>query len=71
MADKSLCRRCWFAPARAKGLCQPCWAYKQRTGRDRPAEKIMRHVTRTIDAEQEAKAARRAREVAWEKEAPR
>jgi hypothetical protein len=64
------CRRCAFADVRADGLCASCYAYRQRTGRDRPVEAILRHIERTIEAEQEARAARRRREVAWEAEAP-
>jgi hypothetical protein len=39
-------------------------------GEERPVEAILRHVERTVEREQEARAARRRRVVAWEAEAP-
>lgn len=45
------CRRCLFDAAYADGLCRPCYQFRYRTGRDRPIEKILRHIDRTLNRE--------------------
>lgn len=48
MRRRRPCRVCG-APARAKGLCPTDYAYRARTGRDRPEELVVRHGVRLLE----------------------
>jgi hypothetical protein len=43
------CRICGLDPAKAKGLCQKCYAYWRRTGKDRPVKLIERELERSLE----------------------
>lgn len=45
----SMCRNCWFDPAKARGLCPACLQYERdNDGKSRPAKVIDRHITRKL-----------------------
>jgi predicted ATP-dependent serine protease len=45
----SMCTRCGWQEAKAKGLCSPCRQYQWKYRKPRPAPAVMRHVERAND----------------------
>jgi hypothetical protein len=48
------CANCHSAEARAKGLCQNCYLYRRRTGKDRPIKLIERELERSLEKQPQA-----------------
>lgn len=55
------CSNCGDDRARRKGLCDPCYQHKWRTGADRPESNVVKHGTRIIEGELMAKRLRQYR----------
>lgn len=49
------CHNCHQADARRKGLCDPCYQHRRRTGTDRPETNVIRHNTRRFEQEIETR----------------
>lgn len=50
-----ICRNCHTDDARRKGLCDPCYQHRWRTGSDRPETNVLKHNSRVVDDELVAK----------------
>jgi len=46
------CRVCDWRRSWCKGLCQACYFYQRRTGRERPDELIVKHAKRVLASRQ-------------------